>query len=160
MATKQGLNGGRLIVSLLLPFVAGAIGSVFTFSEITSWYANLIKPVWNPPNWLFGPVWTILYLMIGVSIYLFWQAAAKKDVKVGLEIAGLQLVLNALWSLVFFGLHRPAAALLVIVLLWIAIVSNIQTFRSSSVRAAWWLVPYLVWVTFAGVLNYTVFSLN
>jgi len=160
MATKRGLSGGRLIVSLILPFIAGAIGSIFTFSEITSWYANLVKPAWNPPNWLFGPVWTILYLMIGISIYLFWQAAEKRNAKAGLEIAGLQLVLNALWSLVFFGLHQPVAALLVIGLLWLSIVSNIEIFRRTSVTAAWWLAPYLVWVSFAGVLNYAVMSLN
>lgn len=160
MPSKPKFNGLRFVSALLMPVLAGVIGSAFTFSQITTWYPELAKPVWNPPNWLFGPVWTVLYLMIGVSIYLFWQAAAKKDLKQGIEIAVLQLGLNALWSVVFFGLHNLNLALLVIGLLWLAIVWNIVVFRRISTKAAWWLVPYLVWVTFAGVLNYAVSTLN
>lgn len=160
MAKRAKFNGGRLVISLVAPFVAAGIGSFYTFSQITTWYAGLVKPAWNPPSWLFGPVWTLLYLLIGISVYLFWQAASKKNVKVGLQIVVIQLALNATWSVVFFGLHNIVLAQLVIDLLWLAIVWNIMIFKESSKAAAWLLVPYLLWVSFANVLNYTIQVLN
>lgn len=157
--SKPRFNLGRLIVSLAMPFSAAAIGSLFTFNEITTWYPTLIKPTWNPPAWVFGPVWSILYLLIGISIYLYWQGAPKNQVKLGLEVAGLQLLLNAFWSILFFGLHNPGLAFIAIIMLWMATLLNIALFKSQPTAVAL-LIPYWLWITFAGVLNYAVYHLN
>lgn len=156
---NQRFNAGRLIVSLAMPLGAGALGSLFTVGEITTWYADLAKPTWNPPDWLFGPVWSILYLLIGISIYLYWQNAPQSQVKLGLEVAGLQLLLNAFWSILFFGLHNPGLALIAIGMLWLATLLNIALFQSQR-AAGLLLVPYWLWITFAAALNYAVYQLN
>lgn len=150
----------RLVWSLVVPFVAGGVGSVFTFSEIPTWYAALTKPAWNPPNWLFGPVWTILYLLMGISLYRYWQRAPKVNVGAGISLMVGQLILNALWSIVFFGLHQPITAVYVIIALWLAIVWTMVEFSRVDKTAAWLLAPYLAWVTFASALNYAVALLN
>ena len=160
MKNTIAFRADRLIWSLLLPFAAGGIGSVFTFTEIPTWYAALTKPVWNPPNWLFGPVWTILYLLMGISLYRYWQRASKERVGAGVGLMVGQLVLNALWSIVFFGLHQPAGAVYVILVLWLAIVWTMVEFSRVDKVAAWLLAPYLAWVTFASALNYAVAILN
>lgn len=148
----------KLVISILLPAAAGTIGSLFTFSAIPTWYAALTKPAFGPPNWLFGPVWTILYLMMGIAMFLVWQKA--KAVKPYLRVFIIQLILNALWSIVFFGQQNPGLAFVVIVALWLAILWNIILFLRVSKTAGWLLVPYLLWVSFASILNYSIFALN
>lgn len=150
----------KFILALFLPFIAGAIGSFFTYPEIDSWYANLNKPTFNPPNWVFGPVWTLLYIFIGVSFYLVWR---NKDIKNNMhtyKFFFLQLFLNSLWSIVFFGLKDLLLALGVIIVLWVAILLNIISFYKESKSAAYLLIPYLLWVSFASILNFYVYALN
>lgn len=144
----------RLIFSIGVCLGAGIIGSVFTFSSIPTWYAALNKPSFSPPNWVFGPVWTILYLLMGISLYLVWQ---KKKVP---AVFWVQLVLNALWSVIFFGLKNPVLAMLDIAVLWVAIYLTIKSFYPISKIAAYLLLPYLLWVTLASVLNLSIVILN
>ena len=151
---------GKLAVSLLLSFAAGAIGSLATFSNITTWYAKLAKPVFNPPNWIFGPVWTVLYLLMGISLYLVWVAKYKKPRQRALTLFGVQLVLNTLWSVVFFGFHWLWGGAAVIVVLLIALIVAARTFLPISKTAALLLLPYIFWVSFATVLNVSVALLN
>lgn len=151
----------KLIISLVLVTFAGFLGSVFTTSSVTTWYPSLIKPSFNPPSWLFGPVWTILYIMIGVSLFLVWKSKAKADVKrKSYWIFGFQLLFNILWSVAFFGMHNSALALGVIALLLISIIINIYVFYKISKSAGYLLIPYLVWVSFASVLNFAIWWLN
>jgi len=150
----------KLIVSIAVCELAGAVGSVFTISAIPTWYATLSKPSFNPPNWVFGPAWTILYLLMGVSLYLIWEKGFTKESKVAVSIFGVQLALNALWSVVFFGLRSPAYALIVIIALWLAIAVTIIKFYKISRNAAFVLIPYLAWVSFAAILNYFVWQMN
>lgn len=151
------LNWARLLTCVIGVELIGNIGSLATFSQITTWYASLNKPVFNPPNSLFGPVWTILYALMGVALYLVWN---EKNNKKALTLFAIQLVLNVLWSFVFFGWHQPGWAFLEIIILWVAILATILEFRKLSKTAAWLLVPYLAWVTFASVLNFAVWRLN
>lgn len=151
----------KLAVSLALCFLAGFVGSIFTTPSIATWYADLTKPSFNPPNWIFGPVWTILYIMMAISFYLVWQKGTKdKIVQTSLFAFILQLVLNVLWSIVFFGMHSPLWGFIVIILLWIAILTTIVCFFKVSKTAGYILIPYLLWVSFAAVLNYSVLILN
>lgn len=145
---------------MLAPFVAAAIGSAATFANIPTWYAGLDKPFFSPPNWLFGPVWTLLYLLMGVSLYMVWTAGYKKSKKPAFVMFGLQLVFNALWSLVFFGLHAPWAGVVVIALLLASIIATIRLFWPISKKAAYLLFPYVAWVSFATILNVAVAALN
>lgn len=124
------------------------------------WYETLRKPSWRPPNWLFGPAWTILYGTIAVAGWLVWKKAGWEGAAVPLTIYGVQLVLNAAWSGIFFGLKRMDLAFAELVLLWIAILATIVSFHGIDPGAAWLLVPYLLWVTFAGILNFTMWRLN
>lgn len=151
----------RLVISLIIVFFAGAIGTVATLSEIPTWYAALAKPTWAPPNWLFGPVWTTLYILIGVALFLVWRKGSdKKDVKLALFVFAVQLVLNVLWSVVFFGYHSLLGGVIVVILLWIAILANIIVFYRVSKPAGLLLVPYIIWVSIASYLNYSVYLLN
>lgn len=151
----------KLALSLVIPQLAGAIGTIFTSSSIPTWYTTLNKPSFNPPNWIFGPVWTILFLLMGIALFLVWQKGIhKKEVKIAITIFGIQLVLNTLWSILFFGLQSPQYALVEIVFLWIAIVATIITFYKVSKCAAALLLPYILWVSFAAYLNYTLGMLN
>lgn len=140
---------------------AGLIGSVFTTPAIPVWYAGLIKPALTPPAWVFGPVWMVLYILMGIALYLVWSRGwEQKNAKVAMAIFAVQLILNVLWSFLFFGLQSPFFALIEIVLLWIAILMTIGAFYRVSVPAAVLLVPYLLWVTFAAYLTYGVYILN
>lgn len=130
------------------------MGSFFTISAIPSWYATLSKPFFSPPNWIFGPVWTILYILMGVSLYLVWL---KKKVP---TVFWVQLILNAVWSIIFFGIKNPALALVDIAAFWIAIVLTIKTFYKINKVAGNLLIPYLLWVSFAAFLNYNIWILN
>ncbi|MEK7103066.1 MAG: TspO/MBR family protein [Patescibacteria group bacterium] len=154
-------NLSKAIIALVGCELAGIIGSVFTVSQIPTWYAGLMKPPLNPPGWIFGPVWTILYALMGIALYLVWKSnATQKDKQRALVIFGVQLFLNVIWSIIFFGLHSPAFALVDIMAMWCAIVATIIVFGKISRSAAYLLVPYLLWVTFAGYLNYVVWMLN
>ncbi len=150
----------KLLGSLAVSFVAAGIGSIFTFSAIPNWYAALNKPFFSPPNWLFGPVWTLLYILIGISLYLFSQAQSSEEKTSGYWFFAIQLALNTAWSIVFFGLHAPLAAVFVIVLLLIMILLTIIAFGRQSKIAAYLLWPYLAWVTFASALNIAIVVLN
>lgn len=141
-------------------FAAAGIGSAFTTSEIPGWYAGLNKPSWNPPSWVFGPVWTTLYLMMAVAGWLVWRRLGLAGAAVPLTFFAVQLVLNATWSYLFFGLHRPGAAFGEIVLLWLAIVATLVSFWRVQPLAGALLAPYLAWVTFAAVLNFTIWRMN
>ena len=141
----------------MLPFLASAIGGLFTASSVSTWYVELNKPVFNPPSWIFGPVWTLLYLLIGISLYLVW---IKKDDVRAFFVFGIQLFLNALWSILFFGLKLPLYAFIEIILLWIAILMTIIYFYRINKTSAYLLVPYILWVSFAAVLNFSIFILN
>lgn len=150
-----------LAVSIGVCLSAGIFGSIFTASEIPTWFAALAKPAWSPPNWAFGPVWTTLYVLMGVSAWLIWRTGWKrKDVKTALGIFAAQLALNALWSLIFFGWHQLGWAFLEVILLWVAILVTIVFFAKISRPAAWLLAPYLAWVTLASILNFTIWQLN
>ena len=152
------MNWFKLIISLIIPQLAAIIGGLFTAKSIPTWYATLIKPSFNPPNWLFGPVWTTLYLLMGISLYLVWNS--QKDFKVALIIFGIQLGLNLLWSILFFGLHQPLWAFIEIIFLWIFIVLNIIFFYKISPVAGLIQIPYLLWVSFAALLNFFLWRLN
>jgi tryptophan-rich sensory protein len=149
----------KFLISLALPFLAAAIGSIFTASSVGNWYQTLQKPFLNPPDWIFGPVWTLLFFLMGCSLYLVWQSDREGKKKAYL-IFGIQLVLNILWSVLFFGLQSPSIAFAEIIILWVFIIWNIAVFRKFSSAAAWFLVPYLLWVSFAAYLNFSIFRLN
>ena len=146
----------KLIIAVLICQLAGVFGSLFTSPSIGTWYAQLEKPFFTPPNWVFGPVWITLFTLMGISLYLVWN---KKD-KVSISIFGVQLVLNALWSLLFFGLQNPFYALVEIIILWFAILITIVKFYKIDKRAGLILLPYILWVSIATALNYYVWILN
>lgn len=151
----------KLIIAIIISEIAGIIGSVFTISTIPTWYATLIKPALNPPAWIFGPVWTTLYALMGISAFLVWKKGwDRRDVRKALAVFGLQLVLNAIWSIIFFGLHSPLWALVDIILMWLAIIWTMVLFYKISKPAMWLLVPYILWVSFAAYLNYSIWILN
>ncbi len=151
----------KLIISIALCQMAGFVGAIFTSSSIPTWYAGLNKPSFNPPNWIFGPVWTILFLMMGISFYIIWNLGIdKKDVKAALIIFGVQLLINILWSVIFFGMQSPFYAFIEIIILWIAILFTIIKFYNLSPVAAYLLIPYILWVSFAAVLNFSIWRLN
>lgn len=147
---------------------AGVIGSVTTFPAIPTWFATLNKPVFSPPNWLFGPVWTMLYALMGISIFLMFQKLHAKtmkkknlrEIKSLIVLFFVHLAINTLWSIVFFGMREILAAYVVILLLWIMIAVMILRFYKFSHVASWLLVPYFFWVSFASLLNYAIWQLN
>ena len=153
--------GAILIGSVLLCNCAGLLGSLFTTTGPGSWYSTLIKPAFNPPSWIFAPVWTLLYILMGISLYLVIMEGMKgRDVRIPLLIFATQLILNILWSYAFFGLESTFFGLLVIILLWISIVATMILFYPVRKAATWLLVPYILWVSFATILTYTIYSLN
>lgn len=141
--------------------LVGLLGTPFTLSAIPNWYKTLNKPFFAPPNWIFGPVWISLYFLMGVSFYLIWQRGwKKKKVKTAGLFFGAQLVLNFLWSPLFFGLRSPLLGLITIILMWLLILMTMRKFYPLSKRAFYLLVPYFLWVSFATVLNAAIFILN
>jgi tryptophan-rich sensory protein len=151
----------KLAVSIIAANLAGLIGSLFNAPAIPTWYAALNKPAFNPPNWLFGPVWTALYMLMGIAVFLVWRRGGRRpEVRIALALFGLQLVLNALWSIIFFGGHNPGLAFLEIIFLWLAILATMLRFAKISRWAALLLLPYILWVSFAAVLNYSIWQLN
>ncbi|MBI5370136.1 tryptophan-rich sensory protein [Candidatus Uhrbacteria bacterium] len=146
---------------LVVSHAAGGIGALFTTAAVSGWYRTLVKPTFNPPASVFGPVWSLLYTLMAVSAYMVWRARSPaSDKSRALRVFGLQLVLNALWSPIFFGLHRPDLAFGVLMALWFSIIWMIVAFAKCSKAAAWLLVPYVAWVTFALVLNFFLWTLN
>jgi len=154
------INVGRLVASITIPLVAGFLGSIFTTPAVKTWYLIINKPVWNPPSWLFGPVWTILFIMMGIALYLVWSSKMSNKVRCALKIFAAQMVLNILWSAFFFGMGNFWLAFVEIVILWIAIALTIVKFAKVNKTASWLLVPYIMWVSFASFLNFTIASLN
>ena len=161
MNTVKTGNIFKLIISIIACECAGLIGSVFTTSAISTWYASLQKPFFTPPNWLFAPVWVTLYLLMGIAAFLIWRRGLdNRQVKAALMIFTIQLILNILWSVAFFGLQSPLCGLIVIILLWVAILVTILRFARISSVAAWVMVPYIIWVSLATALNASVWVLN
>ncbi len=151
----------KFILALLVCFSAAAIGSLFTVSAIPSWYVTLAKPFFSPPNWLFGPVWTLLYTMMGVSLFLVWKKGTKdKKVREALIIFGVQLFLNTIWSPIFFGAKNLFFALVIILAMWVFILKTIKAFSKIDKAASLLLYPYLAWVSFASILNFSIWFLN
>ncbi len=151
----------KLVISIAIPLLVGAIGSYFTTPAIPGWYAELQKPEINPPNWVFAPAWTTLYVLMGISLFLVWRKKDEiKDFFAVMVVFGAQLFLNSTWSIFFFGMESPEKAIVNILMLWIAILFTIILFWKISKPAAYLLVPYLLWVTFASYLNYQIILLN
>jgi len=155
------MNWLKLLASVAVCQLAGFLGSLFTRPAIPGWYAQLQKPSFAPPNWLFGPMWVSLYLLMAVAAFLVWQKGlAFPGVRLALTIFLFQLLLNTIWSPVFFGLRSPLAGAVIIVLLWLAILATIIAFMKISPSAAWLLVPYILWVSLATALNISIYFLN
>ena len=151
----------KLLASFILCLTAGFIGSLFTRAAVPTWYATLSKPTFTPPSSVFGPVWTILYLLMGTALFLVWRTnGVLQQRRKALSAFILQLVLNTIWSMLFFGLRAPLAGLVGIICLWVAIWLTIHFFARISRMAAWLLIPYLLWVSFAVILNISIFILN
>jgi benzodiazapine receptor len=150
----------RLVVAVGLCFIAGAIGSWLTYPNIASWYAGLNKPFFSPPNWLFAPVWTCLYALIGLAFWRVWTLGSGPALQAAALAFGIQLILNVAWSGAFFALHAPGLALFVIVALIFAIIATMSAFGRIDRPAAWMLTPYLAWVLFATTLNTAIWWLN
>lgn len=150
-----------LALSLLAVFAAAAIGGLGTSAGLGSWYDGLAKPPWNPPSWVFGPVWTVLYLMMAVAAWLLWRSRRTgHTVAVPLGLYGVQLALNAAWPLLFFGLREPGWAMLELAALWVVLLATVVAFWRRSVAAAVLLLPYLAWVSYAASLNWAIWRLN
>jgi len=148
----------KLTVSLVVCQLAGVIGSLFTYDAISTWYVTLSKPFFTPPSWLFAPAWITLYFLMGISLYLVWIKGNK--IKEAISVFGIQLALNITWSFAFFGLKNLLFGLINILVLWFAILVTIKKFYKIDKNAAYLLVPYLAWVTFATFLNYYIWVLN
>ncbi len=148
-----------LILFVGLCFAAGYIGSTFTATAVGGWYASLSKPSWTPPNAVFGPVWSALYLLMGIAAWLVWRSAGAAAA-LALSLFGIQLVLNVGWSALFFGLQSPGAGFAEICLLWLAIAATTIAFSRVSAPAAYLMLPYAVWVTFAAILNFAIWRMN
>ena len=151
----------KFIVAIVVCQLAGVAGSLFTTPSIPTWYAALQKPGFTPPNWLFSPVWITLFFLMGISSFIIWNKGFEiKGVKTSLIIFDIQLALNVFWSFLFFGLHSPFYAFVEIIILWLAILLTIVKFFKISKTAGLLLLPYILWVSFAAILNFYLFRLN
>jgi benzodiazapine receptor len=150
----------KFFLSLLIPIAVGAFAGFAMTYNIDSWYATLSKPYFNPPNWIFAPVWTSLNILMGIALYLIWKKPDSKNRRSAMLLFFVQLLLNFLWSFIFFYFHAIAAALFDISILWLALFLTIILFSRLSKTAAWLLVPYIIWVSFATILNVYIFNLN
>jgi tryptophan-rich sensory protein len=149
----------KLLICIIVCQAAGGIGAIFTMPAISGWYRSLQKPFFNPPDWIFSPVWIFLFLLMGISLYLVWDRGARENKK-SIFIFGVQLVLNIFWSIIFFGLKSPGFAFLEIIILWLAILATIISFYKISKTAGLLLIPYILWVSFALILNLFLWRLN
>ena len=152
-------NWVKAIICIAIPEVVGATAGFFTIPEVKGWYRTINKPAFNPPDYVFGPVWTTLYLLMGVSLYLVWRSGSENK-RPAIILWSLQLLFNFLWSFIFFNQHNIALALAEIGMLWLFILFTIIAFYKISRTAAWLMVPYILWVAFAAVLNYSIWRLN
>jgi len=150
----------KLLASLALPLILGAIAGLYTADAIPEWYKGLNRPSFSPPNWLFGPVWTILYILMGVSLFLIWKQGVSKERNIALFVFLLQLLLNFAWSFIFFYYNMIGLALIEIILLWIIILVMLVLFYKIKPMAAYLNIPYLLWVSFATILTAAYFILN
>jgi translocator protein len=150
----------KLIISIALPLLVGAVAGMFTAKAVPEWYAGLNRPAFSPPNWLFGPVWTTLYLVMGISVFLVWKQSPSDDRNISLIVFLVQLILNFAWSFLFFYFKLIGIALVEIVLLWFTIIIMIIQFYKVLPIAAYINIPYLLWVSFATVLNAAYYLLN
>lgn len=154
-------NIGRIVVSIGFPLLCGFLGSLATRPAISTWYAGLAKPSFSPPNWLFGPAWTVLYILMGIAAFLVWnRGLGAPGVKAALLLFLVQLALNLAWSFIFFAGRSPAWGFVEILALWVAIVVTMVLFFRVSAAAGWLMVPYIGWVSFATVLNGAIMALN
>ncbi|MEI2737972.1 MAG: TspO/MBR family protein [Chitinophagaceae bacterium] len=154
-------NIAKLIIAIAIPIAIGATAGLFTVTGVGSWYQTINKPSWNPPGWVFAPVWTTLYVMMGVSLYLVWKSGVSNNLKrTAIGLFAFQLVLNFFWSLIFFDQQQPGWALVEIIVMWFFILFTIFAFAKVNKTAAWLLVPYISWVSFATILNYTIWKMN
>jgi len=153
-------NFFKLLVSLILPIGLGSIAGIFTSKEIAGWFASLNKPSFNPPSYLFGPVWTALYILMGVSMFLIWNTPKTELRQKALAIFGIQLFFNFWWSILFFSFHTLFLSVINILVMWFLIIYMISLFKKIKPVAAYLQIPYLLWVTFATVLNISIFYLN
>lgn len=149
-----------LAVCVLVVSAAAGLGGWATAASVGDWYQQLARPAWTPPDWVFGPVWTALYLMMAGAVWLVWRQRGLTAARWLLGLFMAQLALNVVWSVIFFGLRRPELAAVEIVVLWVAILATTITFWRRSLAAGWLLVPYLAWVTFAAGLNFSIARLN
>ncbi len=150
----------KIILCSIVIVILGTLSGLSTVSQIPTWYAELNKPSWNPPSWIFGPMWTTLYILMGVALARIWHLTSSQARSTALILFGIQLLLNLIWSPIFFGMHKLGLALIVILILVICIILTIRSFVSLDKVSGWLLVPYLLWVSFASFLNYTIYQLN
>jgi tryptophan-rich sensory protein len=151
----------KLLLAVVVPLAIGGLSGFATSRGVETWYPTLAKPSFNPPAWVFGPTWTMLYILMGVALFLVWrQGLGTPGVRLALTLFAVQLTLNGLWSILFFGLQSPAWAFAEILVLWLAIIATLWAFRRVTQAAGWLLVPYLAWVSFAAVLNGSIWILN
>jgi len=161
MEDNVGKTWVKLVVSLLVCQIAGVLGALFNSHALQSWYPGLIKPAFTPPGWVFGPVWTLLYILMGVALFRIWRIGTKTPgVRAAMVLFGIHLLSNAAWSAIFFGLRLPIWAFGEILILWGLILACILAFRRLDRTAAWLMIPYLAWVTFAALLNGAIAWLN
>jgi tryptophan-rich sensory protein len=161
METKTISSGWKLVICIIICQLTGIISGWLTTTQNNSWYESIVKPSWNPPGYIFGPVWTILYFLMAISLWLVWKSTAKETPKLqALLIFALQLFLNFWWTLLFFKFHSPISAFIEIMVMIALILSTIVRFSKISKLAAWLLVPYISWVCFAALLNYNLWKLN
>ena len=161
MLTRTRLNDSLGLVGfLVICFAIAAIGGSVTSGSVGTWYVTLNKPSFNPPNWIFGPVWTVLYAMMAIAAWRVWRVVGWRNGFEALFLFAIQLGLNLAWSVLFFGLHRVGSAMVCIVALWLAIAATAAAFRKIDRLAAWLMVPYLAWVFFAALLNFSIWRLN
>ena len=154
-------NASKLVISIAIPVAVGATAGFFTATGVDSWYQTINKPSWNPPSWIFAPVWTTLYVMMGIALFLVWKSNTSEVLKKrAITFFAVQLVLNFFWSFIFFNQEQPGWALVEIIAMWLAILVTIFAFSKVNKIAAWLLVPYISWVSFATILNYTIWQLN
>jgi tryptophan-rich sensory protein len=154
-------NTGKFIIAIAIPLAVGFTSGFFTATGTGSWYQTINKPSWNPPNWIFGPVWTTLYILMGIALFLVWKSGALAPLKkAAITFFAIQMALNFFWSFIFFNQHQIGWALAEIIALWLMILLSIFAFARVNNTAAWLLVPYISWVSFAAILNYTIWKLN
>ncbi len=155
------INWLKLIAAIVICQAAGGIGSIFTTQSVSTWYLTLNKPIFNPPSWVFAPVWTLLFLLMGISLYLVWNKREEQERRSkAIIFFSIQYILNIAWSFFFFYLQNPLAAFIEILFLWFFILLTILYFYKTSKIAAYLLIPYIIWVSFAAVLNFSIYLLN